>query len=303
MSRKHSEPGNKQGEETVQPKRQRNQRKSLENFSAQLAEKYYTAQEAQRALGMTRDMFNHYVKQGTIQKRNIIGVQGYYLKTEIDAMRERVEYALLTVENSELVYRTANFDDLDAINRMAYLNFGELSRSPERIAARRRFLEVNPNSTFVLYNYHTLVASLDFVPLKHEAILEFREGKRGWTFPNEMIEQFEPGYRLECIIIDMMTTTNAYRAKRGYYASTLLRHFGTETLAEWGDKGVDIKSIDSCGGSELGKHILQSAGFTSLGYKTPTREMFHLDVDQYDRKTFQAYKDALEHRKNQQTNH
>src|SRR6266496_1771304 len=187
----------------------RNRKKALENLSQQAAGKYYTAQEAQKRLGMTRDMFNHHVKQGAIKKTTLVGSHGYYLKAEIDALAEKIEYTLLIADIPSLEYRTATFNDLEDLNRMAYLNFGEFSRSPERVAARRRFLEVNPHSTFVLYNYHALVASLDIVPLQHEAILEFREGKRGWQFPNEMIEQFEPGHRLECIIIDTMTTTNA----------------------------------------------------------------------------------------------
>lgn len=265
----------------------------LANLSEQAAEKYYTAQEAQRLLGMTRDMFNHHVKQGTIKKHVLVGSHGYYLKNEINALAEKIEYTLLTAEVPILEYRFATLDDLEALNRMAYLNFGEFSRSPERVAARRRFLEANPQSTIVLYNYSALVAFMDLVPLKHEAILEFREGKRGWQFSNEMIEQFEPGHRLEAIIIDMATTTNAYHVKREYYASRLLRRFGAETLVAWGNEGIDIATIDACGGFEDGKRILNSAGFKSIGVKSNGREIYHLDVDQSEMKPLIPYKNAL----------
>jgi hypothetical protein len=272
----------------------------LGNLSEQVAATYYTAQEAQRRLGMTRDMFNHHVKQGSIKKHILVGSHGYYLKAEIDALAEKIEFALLTAEIQVLEYRFATSNDLEALNRMAYLNFGEFSRSPERMAARKRFLEANPNSTVVLTNYGALVASVDLVPLKHEAILEFREGKRGWVFPNEMIEQFEPGHRLECIIIDMMTTTNAPITKREYYASVLLRRFSTQTLVEWGSRGIDITTIDACGGFEQGKRILQSAGFISLGVKNNTREIYHLDIDQSELKPLQQYKKTLAIWKSQQ---
>jgi hypothetical protein len=268
-------------------------RKSSDNLYEQISRSYYTAQEAQQRLGMTKDKFNYHVKQGTIKKTVIIGSHGYYKKAEIDALAEKIEFALLTADIPSLEYRAATLGDLDALNRMAYLNFGELSRSPERIAARRRFLEANPNSTWVLYNYGALVASLDLVPLKHEAILEFREGRRGWLFPNEMIERFEPGHRLECIIIDMMTTTNAPPAKREYYAQVLLRRFGLQTLVEWGKQGIDIHTIDACGGFEQGKRILQSAGFISLGVKSSDREIYHLDLDQSELKPLKSYKEAL----------
>ncbi len=274
------------------------QRRVLTNLSEQVAEKYYTSQEAQKRLGMTKDMFNHHVKQGTIKKHVLVGAHGYYLKAEIDALAEKIEYTLLTAETPILEYGAATFNDLDDLNRMAYLNFGEFSRSPERVAARRRFLEVNPTSTFVLKNYGVVVASLDIVPLKHAAILEFREGKRGWQFPNEMIEQFEPGHRLECIIIDMMTTTNAPRLQKGYYAQVLLRRFGSQTLVTWGNEGIDIQTIDACGGFEQGTHILQSAGFVSLGTKSNNREIYHLDLDQTDLKPLIPYKTALMQWKN-----
>lgn len=268
------------------------QRRVLTNLSQQVAEKYYTAQEAQRRLGMTRDMFNHHVKQGSIKKHILVGSHGYYLRAQIDALAEKVEYALITADEPVLEYRFATQEDLESLNRMAYLNFGELSRSPERIAARKRFLEANPQSTLVLTNYGLPVASIDLVPLTHRAILEFREGKRGWHFPNEDIEQFEPGHRLECIIIDMMTTTNAPRSRREYYASRLLRELGRR-LVEWGEKGVDIKSVDACGGFEDGKRILQHAGFVNIGIKDNGREMYMLDVDQSELRPLEAYKAAL----------
>lgn len=268
------------------------QRRVLSNLSEKVAEKYYTAQQAQKRLGMTRDMFNHHVKQGTIKKHILVGSHGYYIKAEIDSMAEKLEFALLTADITTLEYRPAVLSDIDELTRMAYLNFGELSRSPERIAARKKFLEINPNSTFVLQNYHTLVAAFDIIPMKHEAILRFREGERGWQLPEEDIEQFEPGHRLECITIDMMTTTNAPKGKREYYASTLLRRFALETLIDWGNKGIDVKSIDACGAFEDGHRILQSAGFVSLGLKGK-REIFTLDIDSSELKPLIPYKNAL----------
>lgn len=276
------------------------EKKPLTNLNEQILEGYYTAREAQKRLGMTKDMFNHHVVQGTIKKTTFVGKHGYYKKAEIDSLAESIEYALLTADAPVLEYRAATIEDLEALDRMAYLNFGEFSRSPERKAARRRYLELNPCSTFVLYNYYSLIASMDIIPLKHSAILEFREGKRGWQFSDDMIEQFEAGHRLECIIIDMMTTTNAPRVKRGYYASVLLRHLANETFVEWGKKGVDIKTIDACGGFEFGKRILQTAGFVSLGVKAHSREIYHLDVDQTDLKPLQAYKAALKQWKQRQ---
>lgn len=280
------------------------EKKPLTNLNQQIMEGYYTAQEAQKRLGMTKDMFNHYVVQGTINRQTFVGKHGYYKKTEIDALAEKIEALLLTAEIADLQYRPVGrldgqfnkqqmLDDLDQEGRLAIIHFGEkYGRMPERVAARRRYVEVNPDSTYYLFNYKTLVASINIVPLKHAAILEFVEGKRGWQFPDEMIEQYEPGHPLELIIIDCMVTTLASPAKREHYASTLLRHLAG-TMGEWGKQGIEIRSIDACGGTELGKRILESAGFEDLGDKNG-RVIYHLEVDDSDLKLLRPYKRALE---------
>lgn len=280
------------------------EKKPLTNLNEQILEGYYTAQEAQKRLGMTKDMFNHHVVQGTIKRYTFVGKHGYYRKVEIDALAEKIEALLLTSEIADLQYRPAGrltngqfskqqmLEDLDQEGRLAIIHFGEkYGKMPERIAARRRYVEVNPYSTYYLFNHATLVASINIVPLKHAAILEFIEGKRGWQFPDEMIEQYEPGHPLELIIIDCMVTTLASPARREFYSSTLLRHLAI-TMAKWGSKGIEIKSIDACGGTELGKRILESAGFECLGDKNG-RMIYHLEVDESDLKLLRAYKQAL----------
>lgn len=266
------------------------------NLSNQLAGKYYTPQEAMQRLGMDRDSFNNYVRRGTIKKETFIGKHGFFSVREIDALAAQIESAILTANTTSLKMRAATKDDLPSINSMAYLNFGELSRSSERIEARKRFLEANPGSTFALLDGNTVVASLDIVPMKHEAIERFREGVRGWTFPNKMIEQWEPGRRIEAIVIDFMTTTllppDELRKMRRKYARTLLSQFA-DMLVEWGSKGIDIKSIDACGGFEDGRHILKTGGFVSLGIKGNNREIFTLDVDRSDLQMLRPYKEAL----------
>lgn len=278
--------------------------KGRSNLSDQLAGKYYTPQEAMKRLGMDRDSFNNYVRRGTIKKETLIGKHGFFLVKEIDALAAQIEAAILAADTGSLKMRAATKDDLFAINSMAYLNFGELSRSSERIEARKRILEVNPNSTFVLVDGNTIVASLDFLPVKHEAIEQFRKGIRGWTLPNKLIEQFVTGHRLEIIIIDFMTTTilpaNELRKMRKKYARTLLSRFG-DLLVAWGGNGIDIKSIDACGGFDDGRHILNSGGFMSLGVKDNNREIFTLDIDQSDLQILRPYKQALAIWKTQHT--
>lgn len=271
---------------------QKKDKKILTNFDKQVEELYYTPQEAQKILGMSRDTFNNYVRRGSIKRHTLVGPHGFFLKTQIDGLAERIEAALLAAETKNLIFRKAEFSDLEVINRLAYYHFGEGALTAERQAARQRFLEANPESTFCLFNDEKLLVSIDIVPLSHSAILEFREGKRGWLFPNEEVEQYKPGHPLELIIIDMMTTLSAPPRLREAYAGDALRGMAKQ-FRLWGSRGVEIKSIDACGGTEQGRRILESAGFEYIGEKQPRRYMYHLDIKSSDLKLLKLYKEVL----------
>jgi hypothetical protein len=267
------------------------QKKILTDFDKQIAELYYTPQEAQRVLGMSRDTFNNYVRRGSIKRYTFVGTHGFFLKSEIDGLAERIEALLLAAQIRNYQFRPANIHDLDLINYLAFSHFGERALAPERKAARRKFLEANPTSTFCLFDGEQLLASIDIVPLTHDAILEFREGKRGWLFSNEQIERYEPGHPLELIVIDMMVTSRATSQARENYAGDLLRGISKQFKA-WAEQGIEIKSIDACGGTEMGRHILETAGFEYTGEKAPGRHMYYLDVEKSDLKLLKPYKEA-----------
>jgi hypothetical protein len=270
----------------------------------QIKQSHYTAQEAYEHLGMSRDTFNNYVRRDPDGFGRVVffGDHGYYRKDKIDTMKERIEALLLASTTANFVFRPARLEDLEQEDHMAYLNFGQGSLSQERKDARRLYLETNPYATFHLYESDRLVAFINLIPMRHEAVLEFRKGVRGWTFPSTMIEQFEPGKGLECIIIDLATITNAPPEKRNRFAGYLLHHLALQ-LTEWGKQGIDIKSIDACGGTLDGRKILKKAGFEYTGtFKIPAiskpdvlvdRDMYHLDIDMSDLPLLQRYKQAI----------
>lgn len=273
---------------------------------------HYTAQEAYRYLGLNRDTFNNYVRRNPDEfgRETFFGAQGYYKKEKIDTMKDKIEASLLGATSTNFEFRAAKLTggDLEQEDHLAYLNFGAGSLSPERIKSRKAYLKKNPYTTFHLYESSKLVAFINIVPMKHEAILEFREGIRGWTFPTKMIEQFKPGKRLECIIIDLATLPYAPPERRNRFAGYLLHGLATQ-LIEWGKQGVDIETIDACGGSIEGRKILTKAGFEHTGtFKIPAidkplvnvkREMYHLDVDTSNLPLLRRYKQAINEWKEQ----
>lgn len=261
------------------------------NLDEQITKYFYTAKQAQQKLGMDRDKFNYTVKTRGIERVPFLGGYGYYKKSDIDRLAEEIEAFLLIGTEISFQYRAATLEDIDDEIELAALNFGRKQAEATR-EARVKFLKANPEITHYLFNNDRLVAAINLVPLTHDAILEFREGKRGWLFDTSQIEQFESGHPLECIIIDMMTTTRATLDQRHRYASYLLRDIGSRTLIEWAKRGIDIATIDACAGTEDGERILKRAGFEFLGTHNE-REIYHLDFERSHLPLLQSYKELL----------
>jgi hypothetical protein len=262
-----------------------------ENLDEEIAKYYYSAKEAQQILGMTRDKFNYILRTRNIERVPFLGGYGYYKKTDIDRLAEEIDIFLRLGDKTNLHYRTATLDDIDAEIDLAALNFGR-KRAEATREARVRFMGANPEITHYLYANDRMIASINLIPLTHDAILEFRAGKRGWQFHTDQIERFAPAHRLECIIIDMMTTTRVALDHRYRYGSFLLRDFVTITLVEWAKRGVDIATVDACAGTEDGERILKRAGFEFFG-KHDERDIYHLAIDKSDLPLLRPYKDAI----------
>jgi hypothetical protein len=258
----------------------------------QIENTYYTAAQARDVLGLNDDTFQGWVKAKKIKRIMLAGrKRGVYLKREVDAFVQSQEETVLSNKQAKLQFRRATVADIEAENHLAYLVFGEKANNAETQAARTRFLETNPDVTWHLYDDGVLVCSFNFVPLTHDAILQFREGVRGWLFSTENIEQFVPGKPLECIIIDFMTYPSVTLNKRRYYAGTLLHNFAL-VLEEWGAQGVEIASIHANGGTPDGRSILENAGFTFLQEKH-SRKIYALSVAESDLSYLADYKNAL----------
>ncbi len=176
-----------------------------------------------------------------------------------------------------LVFRKATVRDAGMENYLAYLNYWPGGANPAIRAARRAFLTYNPDSTYHLYDRGNLVASINIVPLREEAIEEFKQGKRGWLFGPDQIEQFKPDHPLRCIIIDFLSAPVPSAVHRTTYAMQLLMNLSLR-LKEWGEKGIEIISIHACGSTDLGRNILRTAEFEELGEPVPGRVIFKLDV-------------------------
>jgi hypothetical protein len=254
-----------------------------------LPDLYYTAEQARKKLGMTKDAFNHYVKTGVIKKTTIVGKHGHFMKREIDMLAHSINAAMLAAQESEIQFKKATLQDQEKELELAVLNFGEPTKRFHEY--RRQLLTINPDIAYYVYDHEHMVASIDIVPLEHEGILKFKEGERGWLL-GEYVKQFVSDEPLEIIIIDMMTTTLVPMDKRNRYAMHLL--FGmVRVLEEWGKQGVDIQKIYANGGSIYGRRLLETAGFTKLGERKDNRVIYELDLKDSRLQVVRPYKEAI----------
>ena len=189
----------------------------------------------------------------------------------------------------DLIFRRATLADLDAETYLAYLCFGP--RSSSTLSYRRAFLQHNPNMFYHLYDQGNLASAINIVPIASTGLEEFKQGKRGWLFPLEQIEQFTPGPH-HLIIIDFMTAPIADAERRAFYGRQLLVHVADQ-FRKWGSQGIEILSVHACGATEAGRRILRRAGFIELGEPVPGRVIFELDVVNTSWKLLQPYKQAL----------
>jgi hypothetical protein len=190
----------------------------------------------------------------------------------------------------DLVFRKATLADLDAERYLAYLCFGP--RANDTMPMRRAFLAHNPDMFYHLYDRGNLAAVINIIPLKAEAIEEFKRGKRGWLFSLDEIEQLTPGARLHLIIIDFMTAPVADAERRTLYATQLLMNLAMQ-FRKWGAQGIELLSVHASGGTESGRRILRSAGFKELGESVLGRVIFELEVAASSLKLLEPYKEAF----------
>lgn len=260
-----------------------------------LPDLYYTAAEARAKLGLNEHTFQTWVKTGKIKRTKLPGRgQGVYLKRDVDRKAYLIEAAMLLDTPKDLEFKSATVSEVDAEIHLAHLIYGQRVLEPEAQRSRRRLVEANPESTWLLFDREILAASINVVPLECSAIEEFKQGKRGWLFDKSVIKRFASGEPLECIIIDYMTTPTAPPEKRRYYGEVLLSELAHTTLQAWGARGVTITQLYACGSTDDGRKLLRKSGmFRELGEPVKGRVIFELDIEHSDLPLLRPYKEAL----------
>jgi hypothetical protein len=256
-----------------------------------LSEKYYTAAEARKMLGLDEEAFQYWGRTERISRIYLPGrKQPVYSKNEINRMATQITAAVLAEQPDNITFRRAAIEDIEQEAKLAHLVFGERA---EAIEERKAFLAKNPSSDYHVYDQDTLVSYMNIVPLKHETIQTFMEGRiMAWKINPDDIEDFIPKRPLELLIIDMITTPIVPPSRRAFYGSRLLSGL-IKTLTEMGRNGIEIAKIYATSDTTDGIRILKKAGFQVVHESRKGRLSFELDIANSNEKILAEYKDNL----------
>lgn len=221
------------------------------------------------------------------------------IKQYRDVIHQIKSGQVLETKKPTTEFREATVDDIDQEAELAGLVFGEKASALEE---RKAFVRANPHADHHLYDQGKLVAYIDLIPMKHEAIMEWVEGRAiVWNIDPKNIESFEPGKPVECLIADMITSPTIPLVKRTYYGRALLRGL-LDKLVEMGKQGIDVTKIYA--GSDpktpQGLRIIEEAGFQEIHRRGEGKVISVLDVMKSDKKFLQAYQEAINQWKEEQ---
>ena len=248
-------------------------------------------------LQVTDAMLSKYVKQGRLGRYGPEGRKHKFYKLSevqaiIDADRAFFEAGKETAPGSQddAVFALATSQDMEGIYQLATGLFGRAA-SPDQ---RRSWLAKEPRGHYVVKRRDgTIVASLYFLPVKHERLLAYmRDEIRARDITAEDIEPFAPGQIRECIVGSVASDPDVDREIRSNYVAVLLRGVRAN-LEELGREGVAISRVYAW--SETPEGIAMCLRLDMQQWAPPRNGhmTFYLDVASSDAFILEKYKQGF----------
>lgn len=257
-----------------------------------LSDRYYTGREVQRKLGITEPALRNLVNQRKLRKVTPPGKQhGVYLREEVDTYAEKWMAFLTAEEPPKTTFEVAKPEDMEAENQLAQRAIGSPGRMTPDI--RRLWLARNPEGHYLLKHNKKLVAFFWILPIKHETLIAFMDGKiRGGEITPDDIETFEPGKPVECLIVGIASEPDVGGITRMHYVQHLLRGTKKE-IGKLGQKGIIITKIYATSDSPTGIATAIHAGMSEYGPRIGKRLRFIMNVESSTSFLLDDYKKAL----------
>jgi hypothetical protein len=256
-----------------------------------VSKNYYTAKEAQQRLGISEGNFFYLVKTGRIKKVIPPGKkQRVYPKTDIDDLAMEMLAFMTYDERQGIQFMKAKTEtDIQEEFELATFMFGAHVHD---IQTRKAWLARNSDTDFIIRDNGELTAFINVLPVKHDTIMEFMDGKiRGWDIPADDILPYEPDHEYECIIMGMATTPNVEVKKRSQYGRRLISGF-LRFLEELAERNITITQFYATSVTPTGIAIMQNAGFDEISH-IGKRHAFKLETLTSDAWVAKEYREIL----------
>ena len=267
---------------------------------AKISDRYYSGREVQRKLGITEPALRNLVNQRKIRKIIPPGkTYGVYLKEEIDTYAEKWLAFLTVQEPPKTTLEVATAEDMEAEQELARRAIGSPGLMTPEI--RRAWLAKCPEGDYHLRHSNKLVAYFRILPMKHERLMEFMNGKiRGGQITIDDIDPFEPGKPVECLLVGIASEPDVSEITRMHYVQHLIRRTVNE-LEKLGRKGYVVTKIYATSDTPTGIAMAIHAGMEEYEERIGKRLRFELDVEKSQSFLLDRYKKGLaEWRKEQQ---
>lgn len=255
-----------------------------------LSDKYYTGREVQRLLGITEPRLRTLVANKQLTKQFPPGRKtAVYLKAEVHAFAEKWEAFLLAKEPIKTKFAVAKPEDMQSEYDFAQRVYG----TNITVEQRQAWLAKNPEFDYIVKRENEVVAYLTLLPLKHDAIEAFMDGKiRGKDITPDDIETFEPNKSIECIIIGVATDPDVSETTRTHYMLVLIRGI-TQELKKLGTRGVTITKVHGTSESPTGIAMALHLGMDEIKPRLGKRLRFILDIEKSESFLLKGYKAEL----------
>ncbi len=257
---------------------------------ANLSDRYYSGREVQRKLSITEPALRNLVSQKKIRKIVPPGREyGVYLREEVDTFAEKWLAFLTANEPPKTTFEIGKAEDMEGVYKLA-----QRAIAPKTMDAnlRRSWLEKAPESTYVVKHDSKVVAFFHLLPVKHDALMAFMEGKiRGWDITVDEVENFEQEKPVECLAI-IASEPDVNETTRMHYVTVLLRGLRKQ-MVELGKKGYIITKIYATSETPTGIAMAIHVGMEAYGPKIGKRLTFVWDVEKSQSFLCDAYKEGL----------
>ena len=218
---------------------------------------YYTAQDAQKKLGMNASTFGYYVRKGKI-KRHVppMRTEGFYEKREIDQLASEIAIFLHSniEDNPTTKTRVAVADDTPGIVEVL-TSMGWKTATAEQ---RADWYTVNPLIDYIVIKQEMVVGYIHAVAYKNNILEDMMSGKkRSWNIQKDDILRYEPGNTYD-LYIGIATRQDIPNQKQ--YAFRLISGF-ISFMEELAQQRIFIHHLYGVSAEPDGQKLSKALGF------------------------------------------